>query len=324
MHRDIKPSNLFLTTRADGTPLLKVLDFGIAKALELDRPGGKMAAKVTRTGDLLGSPDYMSPEQIRDSSKVDQRSDLWAVGCTLYELVTGQAPFLADTLPALCAKVAADRHRPTSELVKGTPEGFDAVIDRCLEKKPTRRYADVAELAEALAPFASDEGRRLVAPIQRLLGGPTVAPASRRSSHDSRADTVIDRKGAHTAHTLIRSLLIPLHPSPARWIALAVATSALLLVGLWYGRRSDPVPRDPPAPLAAPIAVRPPPAAASSMEAEPQPSEAPLPAEPENQHAAKAPSPAHRAQPRPTIRSVASASATPSATAAVDPLADRK
>jgi serine/threonine-protein kinase len=102
VHRDLKPANLFLTKRRDGTPLIKVLDFGISKSL------GVSDENLTTTGDVLGSPAYMSPEQIRDPRRVDHRTDLWALGCILYKLVTGRAPFLGAGSAATLAKIMAD------------------------------------------------------------------------------------------------------------------------------------------------------------------------------------------------------------------------
>src|SRR5262249_37350455 len=98
VHRDLKPSNRFLTRRPDGSPLIKILDFGVAKTLEKDP-----SRRLTTTGTAMGSPQYMSPEQIQSTKGVDERSDIWALGVILHELVTGKAPFDAPTIHALCA-----------------------------------------------------------------------------------------------------------------------------------------------------------------------------------------------------------------------------
>jgi serine/threonine-protein kinase len=152
VHRDLKPSNLFLTTRSDGTPWLKVLDFGISKSLSR---GGDVPITLTSTRAVMGSPYYMSPEQIRDAKKVDERTDVWALGIILYELLTGSPAFQADTFPGVCAAIAADPPRPLRELRSDAPEALEAVIFRCLEKDPDRRLRSAAELAEALRPFST-------------------------------------------------------------------------------------------------------------------------------------------------------------------------
>jgi eukaryotic-like serine/threonine-protein kinase len=108
VHRDIKPSNLFLTRRADGTPLVKVLDFGISKLSS--KPGEEAVASMTSTTALLGSPAYMSPEQMRSAKNVDTRCDIWALGMVLYELLAAAPPFEAETLAGLIAAItSADR-----------------------------------------------------------------------------------------------------------------------------------------------------------------------------------------------------------------------
>ena len=168
VHRDLKPANLFLTTRADGTPLIKVLDFGISKA------GGSFADLIsrgglTRTNTMLGTPSYMSPEQVRSSKHVDQRSDIWALGVVLYELLTGKLPFDADNITAISAQIVMDTPRALRELRADLPEGLEAAVLRCLEKDPAARYSNVAELAEACAPFAPESAQLSVARISRLV-----------------------------------------------------------------------------------------------------------------------------------------------------------
>jgi serine/threonine-protein kinase len=152
VHRDIKPGNLYLTKRPDGSPLIKVLDFGISKLSEPDRQQDK---SLTATAAVLGSPQYMSPEQVRDVRGVDARSDIWSLGITLYELVTGEVPFDAETIPALSAMIVADPPVPPRRYRDSLPEKLEAVILRCLEKDPNKRFQDVAELAMALKPLAS-------------------------------------------------------------------------------------------------------------------------------------------------------------------------
>ncbi|MBX3192243.1 MAG: serine/threonine protein kinase, partial [Labilithrix sp.] len=158
VHRDLKPGNLFLTRGVDGRPLVKVLDFGISKTIDTSIGGDQMS--LTKTEMLLGSPLYMSPEQMRSSKHVDERSDLWALGAIGFELLTGKVPFEADTILELCFKVAQESVPNPKDLRPDLPDGLCAAILRCLEKDPAARHANVGELAHALEPFgpARDRG----------------------------------------------------------------------------------------------------------------------------------------------------------------------
>jgi serine/threonine protein kinase len=170
VHRDIKPTNLFVTKRRDGTDLLKVLDFGISKA----QFGPDMS--LTQTSSMLGTPAYMSPEQMRSARSVDSRSDIWSIGCVLYELVEGVLPFDASNFAELCVMVSIEPHAP----IQHAP-ALAAIIDRCLAKSADARYQNVGQLAEALIPFASDPQRaqREVTRIQRMVAN---APEHRDST----------------------------------------------------------------------------------------------------------------------------------------------
>jgi serine/threonine-protein kinase len=159
VHRDLKPANLFLTFRPDGSPLIKIVDFGIAKASAAD-PG----FRITRTDAVMGSPGYMSPEQLRSSRIADARSDIWALGVILFELSSGRPPFAAESITDLALRIAVD---PTPQL--RTPPGFDHVVYRCLEKDPARRFQDVGQLAMALAPFGGPMVRERAVGATRLL-----------------------------------------------------------------------------------------------------------------------------------------------------------
>jgi serine/threonine-protein kinase len=151
VHRDLKPSNLFLTRRSDGGAHVKVLDFGIAKSL-----APQDLSQETLTGGrlTLGSPSYMSPEQVRDARQVDGRTDIWSLGMILYELLTGKVAFQGNTLPGVCAAIVADTPPTPSSLRKEIPAELDQVILRCLEKEKTARYRSAEALAAALEPFA--------------------------------------------------------------------------------------------------------------------------------------------------------------------------
>jgi serine/threonine-protein kinase len=144
VHRDIKPANLFVTQKPNGAPLLKVLDFGIATAA-----AGEVDHRLTTTQSVIGSPSYMSPEQLRATRDVDVRSDIWSLGVTLYELLADRQPFIAPTITALSLKIVSDPHPPIDNI----PPALMAILDRCLAKDREARFANVSELADALAPL---------------------------------------------------------------------------------------------------------------------------------------------------------------------------
>ncbi|HET9626508.1 MAG TPA: protein kinase [Kofleriaceae bacterium] len=161
VHRDVKPTNLFVTWRPDGSALIKVLDFGISKAPI------QGALQLTQTQSLLGTPAYMSPEQMRSARMVDARTDIWSLGTVLYELLEGRRPFEAESFSEMCVKVAVDPPRP----MEHTPATLQAVVMRCLEKTPDDRYASMAELARDLVPFSHDphQAQVLVNRMSRTL-----------------------------------------------------------------------------------------------------------------------------------------------------------
>jgi len=166
VHRDLKPANLFLTKYPDGSPLIKVLDFGISKAACLDSVGHD--GNLTRTDSVLGSPVYMSPEQIRSPRDVDLRTDIWSIGSVLFELLAGVPPFDADNVAMLSARIVVDPPRSLRDARPEVPPELEAVVLKCLEKEPPNRYASVAELALALEPFATESARVSLGRIARL------------------------------------------------------------------------------------------------------------------------------------------------------------
>jgi serine/threonine protein kinase len=157
IHRDIKPENLFLVKR-DGVSAIKVLDFGISK-VALTGKAFELPAKAL-TGTLtLGTPFYMSPEQIRSTRNADQRSDLWSLGIVLYELLTAKLAFDAENVTELCANVLESDPVPVRTHRPDVPVGLEAVVKRCIEKDPTKRFQNVAEMAIALLPYGPKRAR---------------------------------------------------------------------------------------------------------------------------------------------------------------------
>ncbi|HEX4448322.1 MAG TPA: protein kinase [Polyangiaceae bacterium] len=164
VHRDLKPENLFLARTVGGVMKIKVLDFGVSKAMA--GSSGDLLG-LTRTRAMLGSPLYMAPEQMRSSRDVDPRCDVWALGVVLFQMLTRRWPFEADTMPALCLKVVSDPPMSLAVLRPDAPAALVAIVERCLIKDPAQRFSNAAELASALEPFAHPASQ-LVAARARL------------------------------------------------------------------------------------------------------------------------------------------------------------
>jgi tRNA A-37 threonylcarbamoyl transferase component Bud32 len=166
IHRDLKPANLFLTKRADGTASVKVLDFGISKQTGV----GGVDMGVTKTQAVLGSPRYMSPEQMRSTKDTDARADVWAMGAVLHELIGGHPPFDAETMTALCAMILQDPPRALRPLRPDLPPQLEAAVMGALVKERDRRYANIAQFAAAIAPFGTPSARASAERAARVLG----------------------------------------------------------------------------------------------------------------------------------------------------------
>ena len=209
VHRDLKPQNLFRTRLANGSACIKLLDFGVSK-FEEHAPSDH---ELTTSQVLLGSPALISPEQIRSSSRVDARADVWSLGIVLYMLLGGGKPFEGDGLTSLCASIMVDPPRPLAGRCPEVPKELESVIFSCLEKSRDLRMPTVAQLASALAPFASAEGRLRAERIDRAYGavlqcvpGPPSARDSARLGTTAEAPSEVTSGDATLARTSVESV----------------------------------------------------------------------------------------------------------------------
>jgi serine/threonine-protein kinase len=195
IHRDLKPANLFVV-RSGGRDTVKVLDFGISKVTNAGGPGS-----MTSTSAMLGSPLYMSPEQMTSSKDVDPRSDLWSLGVILFELLTGQVPFSGETLPQVVLSVMQQTAPSPSSIRPEIPPELDAVVKKALSKTRDERYADVAHFAVALAPFASAKGAAFIERIAGVLQATTSVSKSEVESASALGASTGNRTGDRTPPT---------------------------------------------------------------------------------------------------------------------------
>jgi eukaryotic-like serine/threonine-protein kinase len=260
VHRDLKPANVFLARQAGGAESVKVLDFGISKLATT----GAADLSLTRTSALMGSPLYMSPEQMRSTRDVDTRTDIWALGAILHEALSGNPPFLGETITQLSANVLLEEPERLDTLRPDLPAGLGDVVWRALRKDPAERYTHVGELAFALLPFAPPSASAIVERIQRVLLGSGLVQESFMIAPLAEGASV--RAGGHAA---------TLPPSPplgasiaakARTLANFVQTGdsearktaplgrAIVALGLLAGAAGLLVWRSPPATAARPAA----------------------------------------------------------------------
>jgi serine/threonine-protein kinase len=324
VHRDVKPANLFLANRPDRPPVVKVLDFGISKSTFVADQ-----AVLTKTSSVLGSPLYMSPEQMQSSKTANVRSDIWSLGVVMFELLTGKLPFNGDTMPEFVIAVV-QREAPTLRSLRPElPEELEAVVGRCLAKDPSARFQNVGELAAALAPFGPARGDVSVERIAEVLdrgSRPSLrevapGPTTRIEGAASSAPTLAGPPptswpGGGVGLATTEGALSRGAPAAARGstrVRAGLAVGAVVLVGAfaaWRGSAPPPASAAVPAPH---VEAQPPPSPGPVAAAEPSPSASspePPPAASVSAHA-EPPPPSRAAPPKPATAPVRPATAAP-------------
>ncbi|HEX7668164.1 MAG TPA: serine/threonine-protein kinase [Polyangiaceae bacterium] len=217
VHRDLKPGNLFLEVRRDGTRGIKVLDFGVSRSI-IDGPG---QLRLTKTASLVGSPLYMSPEQLDAAKDVDARADIWALSTILFELIAGRTPFYAETIPQLVHAVMSGTPPPLSELGVEAPPDLEKAILTSLSKRRSERHQTIADFARALAPSGPPHAIVSVLRTERVLastsGGSTNVPLGAASASGPwRTPKPVDN-GSDTVATRTMDVSSPPAATPTPW-----------------------------------------------------------------------------------------------------------
>ena len=314
IHRDLKPQNLFVTRRPNGAMLVKVLDFGVSKWLKPSHED----LSLTDSSVIVGSPLYMAPEQMRAARNADTRSDIWALGVVLYELLSGRVPFDGDTVTELCLKVVNDPPAPIVELRPEIPDDLAKIVARCLEKDPNARFANVAMLGEALEPFAGNAStgrgwKSMVETGDSIDVGDLPAERPSEGQTDSTRETML----ASGSRPLVEPP--PSSRGPKRRIfatglvsgASLTALGAIAVVGVWAITRTpspDPAPVPSTTPSAQPLP--PPTETAAAEDPTPRPSASVVPSAPTAPSSHAGPSTSAKKTPPPVAPS-ASASSKP-------------
>ena len=283
IHRDIKSANLFLTTRPNGSPCVKVLDFGISKNIECE------GVDLTQTGTILGSPLYMSPEQMARSRSVDARTDIWSLGIVIFELLTGKPPFSAKTVMEAVAKVMTEDPPPLRSIRPDISEDLEMLVMKCLAKQREDRYLSVAELADDLRRVQESKGiiaRRNITTLRMLPRGDE-QPTSRepqvdktlamqlrdQSAPDLRTDGPRDLPLSTTSAWSGTEKKTTVEPPPRNrtvFVALGLVAVTAVIGGAWYFvRNSSGFTVEPAMPGGASVEGLPTPSSASALSGAP-------------------------------------------------------
>jgi serine/threonine-protein kinase len=236
VHRDIKPANLLVGEDATGKAVVKILDLGLAR---LNVPGGDGEKGLTQTGHVMGTPDYLAPEQALDARLADVRSDLYSLGCTFYFLLTGRPPFSGDSIAQVLLKHQMAEPEAPAGGWGDVPDGVRAVLRKLLAKKPEDRFQTPQELVDALAPLGGDApSAPPVAPLpvsdrspdsawQTLDGNPAGLVTAQRSSRRKSAETTDKQPSSSTRERLESTV--------GRRTLLLIAAAVVCLGGLAGG-----------------------------------------------------------------------------------------
>jgi len=212
VHRDLKPDNVYLARRRRGSELVKVLDFGLAKLMS----DAQLGPSITRDGTVFGTPEYMAPEQA-EGEKLDGRTDVYALGVILYQLVTGDVPFRAGNFVALLTKQVSEKPLPLRQRRPDLdiPVGLEDVILTCLEKRASDRFATAEALAEALGPFAAtDQSQLMLLPQAYSQELPLVDVGDRPSQrlHPPQEHGDPTPTQSETSESVLRGEMMPTRP----------------------------------------------------------------------------------------------------------------
>ena len=282
VHRDLKPANLFVSRGADGLPCVKLIDFGISRIEEPLSPKDQIG--LTNPDVVMGSPRYMPPEQMESAKAADTRSDIWALGAILYELLCGDAPFDGESLMDIYAAVVREPPPLPSALNASVPSDLDLVILKCLAVDPAERFADVAELAMALAPLGDERAPVRADAILRVLeatrgrghGTDAVDPSPsknnpssrirRRFSSSSRAQTIRRNVGLGIAAIMLVAVGVGAKPLADRFMGSQIAPTSTPTLTSAAVVDPDPVNEEP-------FGPPPPPPPATAQNPKPSPPE---------------------------------------------------
>jgi serine/threonine-protein kinase len=225
VHRDLKPQNLFLCRREDGTDLLKVLDFGIAKLEAADRNNA-----ATETGAVLGTPAYMSPEQARGEKSIDHRADVYALGAILYELLSGRKPHPGDSHNAILHHIATQPAVPLDSVEPELPAPLVLAIGRTLFPDPEERFASAELFGQEISKWAErrvwpEPERQRPSPVHEASEPTELAPPAVERAHARTVELMGSRRGSVGGRRSPKVLLVAL-------------AGAAALVGLWFATRS--------------------------------------------------------------------------------------
>jgi eukaryotic-like serine/threonine-protein kinase len=246
VHRDLKADNVFLAVDSRDRQEVKLLDFGIAKVGQT----GAQGLGLTRDGDVVGTPYYLSPEQARGTRDVDARIDIWGVGVILYEMLTGQLPYTGENYNEVLGKILLDEPKPLLDLVPDTPLELVAIVDKAMQKDRDKRYPSAAAMLDELTPFienASDGGMSTVVfktmkgiPVTPMPGGrmllfSTPGGGTRRQSDPLAHTSEVDSQELEILDGMTRKkrkrLLVPLALAVGLGVLVAGVTLAMFAGG---------------------------------------------------------------------------------------------